>query len=64
MFSLNLFEIPIIDLYKYVGIVINTKRCDVALKIGQMKKLYANTNMLLRKFSKCLPDYAYNMHYE
>ena len=37
------------------SITISTNNSDVDLK-KQMKKLYANVNLLLRKFSKCSVD--------
>ena len=37
---------------KYLGIIDCQKSCDRDLK-RQMKKNYANANMLLRQFSKC-----------
>ena len=36
-------------------IIISVKNCDADLK-RQMRKYYANANMLLRKFSYCSPD--------
>ena len=38
-----------------LGITISVKNCDLDLK-RQMRKCYANGNMLLRKFVKCSPD--------
>ena len=38
-----------------MGIIIRLKNCDADLK-RQMRKYYANANMLLRKFSYCSPD--------
>ena len=35
--------------------MICTKNCDIDLK-RQMRKFYANINILSRKFSKCSPD--------
>ena len=37
---------------KYLGIIVCQEICDRDLK-RQMKKCYANANMLLRRFSKC-----------
>ena len=37
---------------KYIGIIVGQKNCDRDLK-RQVKKFYANANMLLRRFSKC-----------
>ena len=53
--SLRLLEIPIVDQCKYLGIIISTKHCNFDLK-RQMRKFYANTNILVRKFSKCTAD--------
>ena len=49
--------IPSVDKCKYLGIIIiiSVKNCDADLK-KQMRKYYANANMLLRKFSYCSPD--------
>ena len=35
--------------------MICTKNCDIDLK-RQMRKFYANINILFRKFAKCSPD--------
>ena len=41
---------------KHLNITISVKKkCDLDLK-RQMRKCYANANMLLRKFVKCSPD--------
>ena len=37
---------------KYLGTIISQKNCDMAIK-RQMRKFYANVNMLLKRFSKC-----------
>ena len=37
---------------RYLGITLSTKNSDLDLK-RQMRKIYANTNLLLRKFSSC-----------
>ena len=50
-FTLNHLKIPNVNQSKYHGIVIN----ETNLK-RQMCKLYANINMLIRKFTKCSPD--------
>ena len=47
-------SIPNIKDCRYLGINISAKNCDLDLK-RQMKKCYANANMLLRKFVKCSP---------
>ena len=54
-FNLNRLEIPRVDQCKYLGIMISIKKCDIDIK-RQMRKLYANINILSRKFSKCSPD--------
>ena len=38
-----------------MGIIVSEANCDGDLK-RQMRKYYANANMLLRKFSYCSPD--------
>ena len=45
-------KIPTVKQYRYLGITISTQNSDIDLK-RQMRKLYANVNLLLRKFSKC-----------
>ena len=55
IFALGEKVIPSVDQSKYVGIIINVKKCDAALN-RQMKKYCANDNMLLRKFSYCSHD--------
>ena len=35
--------------------MISTNNCDIDMK-RQMRKFYANINILSRKFSKCSPD--------
>ena len=47
-----IIEIPIVENCKYLGITISTKNSDLDLK-RQMRKIYANANLLLRKFSCC-----------
>ena len=55
-FTLNHLNIPNVNNQsKYLGIVINGTNCNPDLK-RQMCKLYANINMLIRKFTKCSPD--------
>ena len=54
-FYLNKLEIPKVDQCKYLGIMISIKNCDIDMK-RQMRKFYANINILSRKFSKCSPD--------
>ena len=54
-FFLNFLKIPIVESCKYPSITISTKNSDLDLK-RQMRKIYANTNLLLRKFSKWSVD--------
>ena len=54
-FYLNSLEIPRVDQCKYFGIKICIKNCDIDLK-RQMRTVYANINILSRKFAKCSPD--------
>ena len=51
--KLNLLKIPIVESCMYLGINISTKNSDLDLK-RQMRKIYANTNLLLRKFLNVL----------
>ena len=44
--------IPNVSECKYLGTIICQKNCDLDIK-RQMRKFYANVNMLLRGFSKC-----------
>ena len=55
VFYLNRLEIQRVDQCKYLGIMISIKNCDIDIK-RQMRKFYANINILSRKFSKCSPD--------
>ena len=48
-------KIPTVVQCRYLAITISTNYFDVDLK-RQMRKLYANVNLLLRKFSKCSVD--------
>ena len=54
-FALGVKVIPSVDQSKCLGIIISVKNCDADLK-RQIKKYYANANMLLCKFSCCSPD--------
>ena len=54
-FVLGKLVITAIDRCKYLGIIVSEANCDGDLK-RQMRKYYANANMLLRKFSYCSPD--------
>ena len=54
-FTWNHLNILNVNQSKYLGIVINETNCNPDLK-RQMCKLYANINMLIRKFTKCSPD--------
>ena len=47
--------IPAVDKCKYLGILVSETNCDGDLK-RQMRKYYANVNMLLLKFSCCSSD--------
>ena len=49
-FYLTHLKIPIVENSKYLGIT--TKNSDLGLK-RQMRKIYANANILLSKFSCC-----------
>ena len=51
-FYLAHLKIPIVENCKYLGITISTKNSDLDMK-RQMRKIYANANLLLRKFSCC-----------
>ena len=51
-FYLAHLKISIVDNCKYLGITISTKNSDLDLK-RQMRNIYANANLLLRKFSCC-----------
>ena len=51
-FFLDQSKIPLVEQCKYLGTTISIKNSDLDLK-RQMRKLYANANLLLRKFSKC-----------
>ena len=47
--------IPAVDNCNYFGIIVSETNCDGDLK-RQLRKYYANPNMLIRKFSYCSPD--------
>ena len=51
-FVLGKHVIPAVDKCKYLGVIVSEANCDGDLK-RQMRKYYANVNMLLRKFSYC-----------
>ena len=51
-FYLAHLRIPIVENCKYLGIITSTKNSDLDLK-RQMRKIYANANILFRKFSCC-----------
>ena len=55
VFTLNHLNIPTVNQSKYLGIIISENNCAPDLK-RQMCKLYANVNMIIRKFSRCSPD--------
>ena len=44
--------IPNVSECKYLGTIICQKNCDLDIK-RQMRKFYANVNMLLRRFRRC-----------
>ena len=54
-FVLGKHVIPAVDKCKYLGIIVSETNCDNDLK-RQMRKYYANANIVLRKFSYCSPD--------
>ena len=54
-FYLDQMKIPTVDQCRYLDITISTNNSDVNLK-RQMRKLYTNVNLLLRKCSKCSVD--------
>ena len=45
-------KIPTVKQCRYLDITISTQNSDIDFK-RQMRKLYVNVNLLLRKFSKC-----------
>ena len=51
-FFLAGMKIPIVTDCKYLGVIMSEHNSDNDLK-RQMRKFYANANMLIRKFSKC-----------
>ena len=51
-FFLDQSKIPLVEQCRYLGTIISIKNSSLDLK-GQMRKMYANANLLLRKFSKC-----------
>ena len=55
VFTLNHLNIPTVNQSKYLGIIFSENNCAPDLK-RQMCKLYANVNMIIRKFSRCSPD--------
>ena len=55
VFTLNHLNILTVNQSKYLGIIISENNCAPDLK-RQMCKLYANVNMIIRKFSKCSLD--------
>ena len=54
-FYLDQMKIPTVDQCRYLDITISTNNSDVDLK-RQMRKLYVNVNLLLRKCSNCSVD--------
>ena len=51
-FVLGKSKIPMVEQCRYLGTTISIKDSDLELK-RQMRKMYANANIFLRKFSKC-----------
>ena len=51
-FFLSKSKIPMVEQCRYLGTTISIKNSDLDPK-RQMRKMYANANVLLRKFSKC-----------
>ena len=51
-FFLNDLKITLAENCRYLEITMSTKNSDLDLK-RQMRKIYANANLLLRKFSSC-----------
>ena len=58
-FHLDQMKVPTVAQCRYLGITISTNNSDVDLK-RQMRKWYANVNLLLRKFSKCSVDVIFS----
>ena len=52
LFFLDQSKIPLVEQCRYLGTTISIKNSDLDLK-RQMRKMYANANLLLRKFSSC-----------
>ena len=55
VFTLNHLIIPTVNQSKYLGIIISEHNCAADLN-RQMRKIYANFNMIISKFSKCSLD--------
>ena len=51
-FFLDQSKITLVEQCRYLGTTTSIKNSDLGLK-RQMRKMYANANLLLRKFSKC-----------
>ena len=51
-FFLDQSKIPLVEQCRYLGTTISIKNSDLDLK-RQMRNMYANANLLLRKFSRC-----------
>ena len=54
-FVLGKHVISAVDKCKYLSIIVSESNFDNDLK-RQMRKYYANVNIILRKFSYCSPD--------
>ena len=51
-FFLGQSKIPMVEQCRYLGTTISIKNSDLDLK-RQMRNMYVNANLLLRKFYKC-----------
>ena len=52
---MNESDIEFVDTAKYLGVMISTQMCDADLR-RQIRKFYANSNVLIRNFSQCSFD--------
>ena len=50
--------IPTVEQCRYIGITMSTQNFDIDLK-RQMRKMFANVDVLLRKFSNCSAGVKY-----
>jgi len=51
--TLNGYPLDVVNSYKYLGLILSCFTDDNTHILRQMSQLYARTNVLLRKFSKC-----------